>query len=96
MCMAWYNVGTLHVRVDRSKILSHGKPSLGRLLLRSHVWGCTADIKACGEFYEPLSAVDDPFEAWMQAAVAAWSDESSSLVQSESESKIVLAVKYHC
>ena len=89
MCMTWYNVGTLHVRVDRSKMLSHGKPSPGRLLLRSHVWGCTVDIKAWRELSEPLSTVDGPFEAWRQAAVAAWSNESSSLVQSEPESKIV-------
>ncbi len=81
--------GNLHVRVDRSKILSHGKPSLGRLLLRLHIWRCTADIKTCREFYEPLSAVEGPFEAWRQAAVAAWSNESSSLVQSEPGSKIV-------
>ncbi len=84
-----HSEGTLHVRVDRSKILSHGKPSLGRLLLRLHIWRCTADIEACREFYEPLSTVDGLFEAWRQAAVAAWSNESSSLVQPEPGSKIV-------
>ncbi|ATY58656.1 dipeptidyl peptidase III [Cordyceps militaris] len=84
-----YSEGNLHVRVDRSKILSHGKPSLGRLLLRLHIWRCTADIKTCREFYEPLSAVDGLFEAWRQVAVTAWSSESSSLVQSEPGSKIV-------
>ncbi|KAK4139246.1 peptidase M49, dipeptidyl-peptidase III, partial [Dichotomopilus funicola] len=72
-----------------SKILSHGKPSLGRLLLRLHVWRCTADIKMCKELYETLSVVDGQFEAWRQAAVAAWSNESSSLAQSEPGSKIV-------
>ncbi|KAK3987106.1 dipeptidyl peptidase [Cladorrhinum sp. PSN332] len=81
--------GTLHVRVDRSKIISHGKPSLGRLLLRLHVWRCTADVKSCRELYEPLSTVDGPFETWRQTAIAAWSNESSSLVQSEPGSKIV-------
>ncbi|KAK0747420.1 dipeptidyl peptidase III [Apiosordaria backusii] len=81
--------GALHVHVNRSKILSHGKPSLGRLLLRLHLWRCTADIKSCKEFYEPLSTVDGQFETWRQTAVAAWSDETSSLVQSEPGSKIV-------
>ncbi|KAH6621473.1 dipeptidyl peptidase III [Chaetomium sp. MPI-SDFR-AT-0129] len=81
--------GTLQVRVDRTKIPSHGKPSLGRLLLRLHVWKCTADIKACKELYEALNTVDGQFETWRQVAVAAWSNESSSLVQSEPGSKIV-------
>ncbi len=84
-----HSEGTLQVRVDRSKILSHGKPSLGRLLLRLHVWRCTADIEACREVYEPLSTVDGEFEVWRQAAVVAWSNERSSLVQSEPGSKIV-------
>lgn len=84
-----HSEGTLRVRVDRSKMLSHGKPSLGRMQLRLHVWRSTADIKACREFYELLSTVDGPFEAWRQAVVAAWSNESSSLVQSEPGSKIV-------
>ncbi|OAA69711.1 dipeptidyl peptidase III [Cordyceps fumosorosea ARSEF 2679] len=84
-----HSEGNLHVRVDCSKILSHGKPSLGRLLLRLHVWRCAADSEACREFYGRLSAVDGPFEAWRQAAIAAWSNESSSLVQLEPGSKIV-------
>jgi Peptidase family M49 len=35
----------IHVRVDRSKIISHGKPSLGRMLCRIQVWRCIADVK---------------------------------------------------
>ncbi|KAK3348915.1 peptidase family M49-domain-containing protein [Lasiosphaeria hispida] len=42
--------GTLQVYVDRSKILSHRKPSLGRLLLRLHMWRCIVDIRSCIEF----------------------------------------------
>lgn len=55
---------TVHVRVDRSKIISHGKPSLGRMLCSIHVWRCIADVDSCREFYEPLSGVDGEYEAW--------------------------------
>lgn len=57
---------TVHVHVDRSKILSHGKPSLGRMLCKIHVWRCTADVKACTAFYDPLSSVDGEYELWRQ------------------------------
>ncbi|KAK4225822.1 peptidase M49, dipeptidyl-peptidase III, partial [Podospora fimiseda] len=78
------------VRINRFKILSHGKPSLGRLLFRLHIWRCTADFKGCSDFYEPLSTVDGQFEVWRQAVVAAWLNEGASvLVQSEPGSKIV-------
>ncbi|KAK1706799.1 peptidase family M49-domain-containing protein [Colletotrichum lupini] len=56
--------GTLHVRVDRSKILSHGKPSIGRMLNKIHIWHSTADVKACRPFYESLSVVDGEYEVW--------------------------------
>lgn len=54
----------VYVRVDRSKITSHGKPSLGRMLHRIHVWRCIADVDSCKAFYEPLSAVDGEYETW--------------------------------
>lgn len=57
---------TVHVHVHRSKITSHGKLSLGRMLCWIHVWRCIADIKSCREFYESLSVVDGEYEAWRQ------------------------------
>ena len=57
---------TVHVHADRSKITSHGKPSLGRMLRRIHIWRCIADVKSCREFYEPLSVVDGEYEAWRE------------------------------
>lgn len=36
----------LIVRIDRSKISSHAKPALGRMLLRLHMYRCTADVAA--------------------------------------------------
>lgn len=60
---------TVHVRVDRSKITSHGKPSLGRTLCRIHTWRCIAGVKSCREFNAPLSGVDGEYEAWRQIVV---------------------------
>ena len=57
---------TLHIRVDRAKIISHGKPSLGRMLCRLHVWRCIADVESCEEFYNRLSSVDGRYEDWRQ------------------------------
>ncbi|KAI9370230.1 dipeptidyl peptidase III [Aspergillus egyptiacus] len=56
--------GELYVRVDRSKIPSCGKSSIGGMLHRIHIWRCTADVVSCKAFYEPLSAVDGEYEAW--------------------------------
>ncbi|ORX98180.1 dipeptidyl peptidase III [Clohesyomyces aquaticus] len=54
----------LTVRVDRTKIKSHGKPALGRMLLRLHMYRCTADVESCREYYEQLSRVDGEYLAW--------------------------------
>ncbi|KAF2811393.1 peptidase M49, dipeptidyl-peptidase III [Mytilinidion resinicola] len=57
---------TLTVHIDRNKILSHGKPALGRYLSRLHIWRCTANVSSCKQLYEPLCAVDDIYEQWRQ------------------------------
>lgn len=57
-------VSSLTVRVDRDKLLSHGKPALGRLFCRLQIWRCIADIKPSAEFYKRLSAVDGEYEEW--------------------------------
>lgn len=60
----------LIVRVDRSKILTHGKPALGRMLLRLHMYRCTADVQACRSYYEHLSAVDGEYLEWRKLVIA--------------------------
>jgi dipeptidyl-peptidase-3 len=61
----------LAVSTDRSKILSCGKPALGRMMCCLHVWRCTADVKACREFYEALTGVEGEGECeeWSKVAV---------------------------
>ncbi|KAI9771636.1 MAG: hypothetical protein M1840_001851 [Geoglossum simile] len=60
----------LIVRVDRSKIVSHGKPALGRMLLRLHMYRCTADVKSCRTYYEELSRVDGNYLEWRRIVLA--------------------------
>ncbi|KAF2718985.1 peptidase M49, dipeptidyl-peptidase III [Polychaeton citri CBS 116435] len=45
----------LTVSVDRSRILTHGRPALEALTLRLHMYRCTADIKTRRRFYEGLT-----------------------------------------
>ena len=51
----------LRVQVDRSKIRSHGKQALGRMLLHLHMFRCTADAEGCRAYYEDLSKVDGEY-----------------------------------
>jgi dipeptidyl-peptidase-3 len=49
----------LTVHIDRAKILSHGKKAIGGLLLKLHIYRCTADVETGRRWYEDLTAVDD-------------------------------------
>ncbi len=60
----------LTIRVDRSKIITHGKPALGSMLLRLHMYRCTADVESCREYYEELSNVDGEYLGWRQTVLA--------------------------
>ncbi|KAI1736227.1 peptidase family M49-domain-containing protein [Xylaria scruposa] len=60
----------LTVHVDRSKIVSHGKKALGEMLLRLHMYRCTADVQACRQYYEDLSHVDGERLRWRETVLA--------------------------
>ncbi|KAI0194109.1 peptidase family M49-domain-containing protein [Xylaria flabelliformis] len=60
----------LTVFVDRSKIVSHGKKALGEMLLRLHMYRCTADVQGCRQYYEDLSHVDDERLRWRETVLA--------------------------
>lgn len=42
----------LTVHVDRPEIISHGVLVIGELLLRLHIYRCTADVVACRKRFE--------------------------------------------
>ena len=58
------------VHVDRSRIISDGKPALGRMLLWLDVYRATTDVKSCRGYYEDLSRVDGPYLEWRRIVVA--------------------------
>ncbi|RHZ46900.1 dipeptidyl peptidase III [Aspergillus thermomutatus] len=55
----------LTLQVNRSR-LPEGKASLGRMLLRLHIYRCTADIRSCREFYEDLTMVSEEALGWRE------------------------------
>jgi dipeptidyl-peptidase III len=61
---------SLTVHVDRSKIISKGKPALGQMLLKLHMYRSTADVEACRTFYEALSKVDGESLEWRRIVLA--------------------------
>ena len=60
----------LTVRVDRSRIISDGKPALARMLLKLHMYRCTANVKSCRTYYEDLSRVDGEYLEWRRIVLA--------------------------
>ncbi|KAI4685081.1 hypothetical protein J4E81_008893 [Alternaria sp. BMP 2799] len=74
------NTSALHVTVDSTKIISHGKPALGRLMCALHIWRCTADVGSCRSFYETLTRVEGVYETW-RSVVATRPERRAKFVQ---------------
>ncbi|KAF2423435.1 peptidase M49, dipeptidyl-peptidase III [Tothia fuscella] len=49
------------VGVDRQRISTDGKKAIGNLLLRLHIYRCTADLDGAKSFYNELTKVDEKF-----------------------------------
>ena len=60
---------SLIATIDRSQIATHARPALADLLLRLHMFRCTADVAGCRALYEELTAVDGIFLEWRKAVV---------------------------
>ena len=60
----------LKVCVDRSRIQTNGKAALRGMLLRLHMYRCTADVKSCRQYYEDLSKVDGHYLEWRRVVLA--------------------------
>ena len=60
----------LTVSVDPFRIRSDGKAALGRMLLRLHMYRCTADAENCRIYYEELSKVDGQYLEWRRIVLA--------------------------
>ena len=60
----------LKVSVDRSRVQTNGKAALRGMLLRLHMYRCTADVKSCRQYYEDLSKVDGHYLEWRRVVLA--------------------------
>ncbi len=61
---------SLTAKVDRSRVLTHGRPALGKMLLKLHIYRCTADVDQCRAYYESLSNVDGQYLEWRRIVLA--------------------------
>ncbi|KAH2551910.1 hypothetical protein KXW48_003941 [Aspergillus fumigatus] len=62
------HISKLTIRVNRF-LLQEGKASLGRMLLRLHIYRCTADMRSCREFYEDLTTVHEEALGWREVVL---------------------------
>ena len=60
----------LIVSVDSSRIHIDGKAALGGMLLRLHMYRCTADVESCRRYYEDLSKVEGQYLEWRRIVLA--------------------------
>ena len=51
-------------------IATHGKPVLGNMLLRLHMYRVTADVEACRAYYDSLSEVGQQELEWRRIYLA--------------------------
>ncbi|PNS19717.1 hypothetical protein CAC42_7684 [Sphaceloma murrayae] len=55
------SISDLVVRIDKTKIASHGRPAVEKFLQKLQVYKATADLKAGKELYEGITGVDEWF-----------------------------------
>ncbi|KAL4870643.1 hypothetical protein BDV12DRAFT_184274 [Aspergillus spectabilis] len=53
------DLSDLEIQLDRSKILSHGRPAVERYLQKLHVYKSTADVEAGKGLYDDITSVDE-------------------------------------
>ncbi|KAL4963206.1 dipeptidyl-peptidase III [Aspergillus stella-maris] len=53
------DLSDLDIKLDRSKILSHGRPAVEKYLQKLHVYKSTADVEAGKKLYDDITSVDE-------------------------------------
>ncbi|KAJ6164294.1 dipeptidyl peptidase 3 [Penicillium chermesinum] len=53
------DLSDLEIKLDRSKILSHGRPAIEKYLQKLHVYKSTADVQAGKALYDGITSVDE-------------------------------------
>ena len=54
-------LGDLTINLDRSKILTHGRPAVESYLQKLHVYKCAADVAAGRKLYDDMTRVEGEF-----------------------------------
>jgi dipeptidyl-peptidase-3 len=60
----------LTVSVNRTKISTHGKPAIASLMLKLHIWRCTANARQCREYYVQLTEPTGIYLEWRRILLA--------------------------
>ncbi|KAL1965138.1 hypothetical protein VTN77DRAFT_6051 [Rasamsonia byssochlamydoides] len=55
------DLSDLEIHLDRSKILTHGRPAVEKYLQKLHIYKSTADVAAGTKLYDEVTHVDDWF-----------------------------------
>lgn len=71
----------LTVKIDRNKIISHGRPAVEKFLQKLQVYKATADLKNGKELYEGITNVDEWFATKVRPAVLAAAQPRKVFVQ---------------
>ncbi|KAK2760967.1 hypothetical protein FQN54_002209 [Arachnomyces sp. PD_36] len=59
------DLSDLEIHLDRSKIISHGRPAVEKYLQKLHIYKSTADLEEGKKLYDDITSVDD----WWGVAV---------------------------
>jgi dipeptidyl-peptidase-3 len=65
------DLSDLTIKLDRTKIATHGRPAVERFLQKLQIFKATADLGAGKELYEPITSVDEWFATKVRPAVLA-------------------------
>jgi len=65
------DLSDLTIKLDRTKIETHGRPAVNKFLQKLQVYKATADLKAGKELYEGITSVDEWFATKVRPAVLA-------------------------
>lgn len=53
------DLSDLEIHLDRSKILTHGRPAVAKYLQKLHIYKTTADVEAGKKLYDEVTSVDE-------------------------------------
>lgn len=87
------DVSDLTIKLDRSKILSHGRPAVDKFLQKLHIFKACADVDAAKELYERMTHVDDFWATKVRAEVLKQAKPRKVFVQANTfleDGKVVL------